>query len=122
MMPMRIALPLAALLAALADLGVLSLAGSSLPDRPAARDAAIHQHQLSATRAQASAILKALPSYRQDRLSTFEGPEIAAVERDLVAVEDDDGDAGLRTQVQKLQTDWDSLVGLDEILQREHLI
>lgn len=113
----------AVVLAFLTILCLCGLAAGSLRTHTAARvRAAISSDQIGAAKAEAGAIRKTLPVYQRDPLSTFEVKEIQTVERDLAAVEGEDDSARLITCVETLQADWNLLVGLDGVLQKEHLI
>ncbi len=73
-----------------------------------------------------SLIVKALPSYRDDGLALFEQAEITTVEEDIAMIRQDEqgvnGGPLLVNEVKLLKSDWESLVALDDILQRESLI
>lgn len=99
------------------------LAASSLRIDQAARvRVTTSSDQIDAARAEAGVIRKTLPAYQRDPLAAFEVKEIQTVERDLAAVEGEDDSARLVTRVESLQADWNLLVGLDGVLQKEHLI
>src|SRR5665213_1020148 len=56
-------------------------------------------------------IAAALPSYKEDGLARFEGPEIATVERDLKEFGPEGGDAVFPEDVTRIEGDWSRLVG-----------
>ena len=101
---------------------LLAVTGCARLERPIQAQAALAPEALQDAKTEASLIVKALPSYRDDGLAVFEGPEIKTVEDDLVMIQGEEEGPLLVDEVKLLQTDWESLVALDAILQRESLI
>jgi hypothetical protein len=68
-------------------------------------------------------IENALPSYVNDEgLARMEWREIDAVEDDIDVIEHERDTGQFYPEVDQLQTDWNTLVGLDRVLQMEHVI
>lgn len=77
--------------------------------------------EMELAQAELAMIEKKLPLYTKDDLSRYEELEIEAVEDDLAAVHE----AKIYKfceAVDQLEADWKILVGLDKVLQKEHLI
>jgi|GEM_PF-4984234 len=70
----------------------------------------------------ASAAITQISAYTADPLSRFEGPEIAAVQRDIATLREAGDDAAFVKEATILEQDWKTLVGLDEVLQQESAI
>lgn len=117
---MRIAI----VLAVVTCLSIWVMGGNSLLRTNAAdRDTvAIGSDQVDAANAQVGTIIRTLPAYGRDPLSAFEVKEIDNVQEDLAAVENEEDSATLLIRIKTLQADWELLVGLDGVLQKEHLI
>jgi hypothetical protein len=81
--------------------------------------AAIAPEALDAARSIVTSAAAHIDAYVDDPLSAFEGPEIEAVKRDIAAMEDETEDAKFIEEAKALEQDWDALVGLDKVLQRE---
>lgn len=70
----------------------------------------------------ASIAITQIGAYTADPLSRFEGPEIAAVQRDIVTLREESVEAAFVKEATILEQDWETLVGLDEVLQQESAI
>jgi len=77
---------------------------------------------LEQAEADASAAITQISAYTADPLSRFEGPEIAAVQRDIATLREAGDDAAFVKEATILEQDWKTLVGLDEVLQQESAI
>ena len=95
---------------------------SCAPVRSAAPQKAFAPGELEAARQEASNAIDHIDAYRADPLSAFEGPEIAAVEGDIAALQQETDEVRFVKEARELQRDWDALVGLDETLQQESAI
>jgi hypothetical protein len=84
---------------------------------------ALAPETVEGAKAEVADVIKALPSYRDDGLAAFEQAEIKTVENDLAMIERDGQDKEEGSlpveEVKLLQADWERLVALDGILQRE---
>ena len=80
-------------------------------EQAATNDAASTVHDIEA----------ALKSYIEDEgMARLERKEIATVQADLAVVHLETDEHKFTAEVDKLQVDWDALVALDELLQREN--
>jgi hypothetical protein len=103
----------------------LSETGCSRLEHPVQAQA-LAPELVESAKAEVADIVKTLPSYRQDGLAAFEQPEIKTVESDLAMIQGDgqDREEGslLVEEAKLLQADWEKLVALDSILQRENVV
>lgn len=95
---------------------------SCAPLRSTAPRKALAPGELDAARSEASTAIDHIDAYRADPLAAFEGPEIAAVERDIAVLQQDTDEAKFVEEARTLERDWEALVGLDETLQQESAI
>ena len=109
----------------LAIILLLSETGCSRLEHPVQAQA-LAPEMVEDAKAEVADIVRALPSYREDGLAAFEQPEIKTVENDLAMIQGDgqDREEGslLVEEVKLLQADWEKLVALDGILQRENVV
>lgn len=81
----------------------------------------IHGDELNAAQDSAQFIMAHLHAYTGDELSRYETAEIAAVERDIRAARSETNTFLFIEEVRQMETDWDRLVGLDQMLEKERL-
>ncbi len=69
-----------------------------------------------------SSVIALIDAYSADPLSRFEAPEIAAVQRDIATIRKESDEAAFVAEATVLERDFETLVGLDEVLQQESAI
>lgn len=95
---------------------------SCAPVRSAGPQKALAPGDLDAARSAVSTAIDHIDAYRADPLAAFEGPEIAAVERDIAVLRQETDEGKFVEEARVLERDWEALVGLDETLQQESAI
>ncbi|HEV2275623.1 MAG TPA: hypothetical protein VGR96_15735 [Acidobacteriaceae bacterium] len=101
---------------------MLGCAGHAAPFPAPPMGMAMAPDAMEAGRRQVAEILQALPAYREDGLAVFEVREIKTIEDDLAMIRDEQQGQEFLKEVRLLESDWEVLVALDEVLQKEGVI